>query len=68
MNKIGEFFATSFMKLEFEKDSKRIGEDAVIIRSLWWNAQHGDWEAIGEVFIPTAKIDDVINILNKAKE
>ena len=68
MSKIGEFFATDYMKLEFELDKDRLNKDAVIIRSLWWNAQHGDWEAIGEVFIPTTKIDDVINILNKAKE
>lgn len=65
--KIGEIFATDFMKLEFEKDD-RLNEDAIMIRSLWWNAQHGDWESIGEIFIPTSKIDDVINILNKAKE
>lgn len=66
--KVGEFFATDFMKLEFEMDKDRLREDVVIVRSLWWNAQHGDWESIGEVFIPTARIDDVINILNKVKD
>ncbi|RMF30256.1 MAG: hypothetical protein D6752_04425 [Candidatus Nitrosothermus koennekii] len=65
--KVGELFATDYMKLEFERDD-RLGEDAIMIRSLWWNAQHGEWEILGEVLIPTAKMDDVIKILNKAKE
>jgi hypothetical protein len=67
MKKI-EIFATDFMKLEFERDKDRLREDAIVIRTLWYNAQHGDWEAIGEVLIPITKIDDVINILNKARE
>ncbi|MEM2856943.1 MAG: hypothetical protein QW416_07575 [Candidatus Nitrosocaldaceae archaeon] len=65
--RLGDIFA-DYMKLEFEYDDQRIKERIVIIRALWWNAQHGEWETLQEIFLPINKIDEVIKILNKVKD
>lgn len=65
--KIGEI-STDFIKLEFEYDKDRLGKSIVIIRSLWWNNQYGEWEEQQEIFLPSNKIDEIIKILNKVKE
>ncbi len=66
--KIGEIYATDFLKLEFEYDTEQLKREAVIVRALWWNSYHGDWESSREhVFIPLDRIDDVVSMLMKAK-
>jgi len=67
-SKIGEMFATDFLKLEFEYDKEHLKKDAVLVRALWWNNYHGDWESSDEqIFIPLDKIDDFVQMLKKAK-
>lgn len=66
--KIGEMFATDFLKLEFERDEKQLKKDAIIVRAYWWNAYHGDWESSQErIFIPLDKVDEFVGILTKEK-
>ena len=65
--KFAEVSATRFMKLEFEHDYKRLGEEAIAIKMLWWNDQYNDWEESGEVLLPLDRLDEIINILKSAK-
>ena len=66
--KIGEIFATDFLKFEFEREDKQLTKEAVLVRASWWNNYHGDWESSQEqILIPLDKIDDFIQMLNKAK-
>ncbi len=66
--KIGEMFATNFMKFEFELDDKHLNKEAVLVRASWWNSYHGDWESSQEpILIPLDKLDDFIQMLMKAK-
>jgi len=68
VKKIGEMFATDFMKFEFERDDKRLNKEAVLVRASWWNSYHGDWESSREpILIPLDKLDDFIQMLMKAK-
>ena len=69
VKKIGEMFATDFMKFEFEHDDKQLKREAVLVRASWWNDYHGDWESSREpIIIPLDKIDDFIKMLTKAKD
>ncbi len=68
MGKKFELIATEFMKLEFEENKEILNRDAIIVRTLWWNPQYGEWESLGKIFIPLNKIDDFINILNKYRD
>lgn len=67
--KIGEMFATDFLKFEFEHEDKQLKKEAVLVRASWWNNYHGDWESSQEqILIPLDKIDDFIKMLMKAKD
>ncbi len=66
--KVGELFVTEFMRLEFEYDKERLKQDMLIIRASWWNKQYGEWEELQEIFLPMNKIDEIVEILLKAKE
>ncbi len=68
MDKKFELIATEFMKLEFEESDRILNTDVIIVKTLWWNPQHGEWEELGKIFIPLNKLDDFINILNKYRE
>ncbi len=68
VGKIGEIFATNFMKFEFEHDDKHLNKDAVLVRASWWNSYHGDWESSQEqILIPLDKIDEFVQMLMKAR-
>jgi len=69
VKKIGEMYATDFLKFEFEQDDKHLKKEAVLVRASWWNNYHGDWESSQEqILIPLDKIDDFIQMLRKAKD
>jgi hypothetical protein len=68
MDKKFELIATKFMKLEFEDSDRILNTKVIIVKTLWWNSQYGEWEELGKIFIPLNKLDDFINILNKYRE
>lgn len=67
--KIGEIFATDYMKFEFERDDTHLKKKAILVRASWWNNFHGDWESSQEqILIPLDKVDEFMHMLVKAKD
>ena len=67
-NKIGEIFATEYMKFEFERDDIHLKKEAILVRASWWNSFHGDWDSSQEqILIPLDKVDEFVQMLAKAK-